>query len=115
MMNDISITPDDSLAPLSLTGPSQRVLEVGTLTLWRDDYTRLEFDRPGVRSSVHLNAHVELCEEIGRGATGQVYSARVTETGETIAVKKLALVLDVAVMLGSDQFFFRDDLQILLS
>lgn len=91
-MADIVITSDDSLAPLSLTGPTQRVLQVETLTLWRDDHTKLEFDRPGVRSSIHLNAHVELCEEIGRGATGQVYAARVTETGETIAVKKIALV-----------------------
>jgi hypothetical protein len=84
----------DLLFPEDLGARQSRVLVVSTLTLWREDALIID-DLPSVRQSVHLDAHVQIGAEIGRGATGIVFAGKVLETGETIAIKQFALVCDL--------------------
>lgn len=70
---------------------ARRILEIKTLTIWREEKSEI-WHTPTMQSNVLANAHVELGDELGRGATGVVYLGRVLETGDRLAVKQLCVV-----------------------
>jgi len=79
---------------VNIGAPPLRVLEVD---LWlppavlalhqiRSGENTVKSKRP---SSIHMKAHVELGEQLGKGATSVVFRGRIRETGEIVALKQL--------------------------